>query len=455
MEPQSQHFQRAIDYKKNIAGRFVLLEGSDIKQRLGGNEFQVTRKIDGQMQLAFFIDGETFLINSGGKHRYQDLKCINIFNESLKKAGIGNAVIAAELYMPSENGRPRHEDVSRVLTNNEKKDDLRLAPFDIVEIDGKPWKAENYNETHARLAQIFKTPEVQPVEVRHASNADEVKEIYDEWVVGEGSEGLVVHNESPVVYKIKPRHTIDAVVVGYTTSERGIRSLMFAMRRPDGLFQMFTTGSTGMSEEQRKELAERLSRSHVESQYVLSDSRGVAYQMVKPEIVYEISVLELVASGNDNKVRMNPLLKFDDEKGWIYEGTTPGVSALGITLERERDDKQPSETDIRLSQLTDITPFEEVESMALDLEDSTLLARRVFKKTTGVKIMIHKFLLWKTNKEASGRYPAYIIYHTDFSNGRKEMIKRDMIYTNSEEQAWRCFDSEIAENIKKGWEEVK
>lgn len=36
--------------------------------------------------------------------------------------------------------------------------------------------------------------------------------------------------------------------------------------------------------------------------------------------------------------------------------------------------------------------------------------------------MLHKFLLWKTNKEQTGRYPAYIIYHTDFSSGRKEMI---------------------------------
>ena len=69
--------------------------------------------------------------------------------------------------------------------------------------------------------------------------------------------------------------------------------------------------------------------------------------------------------------------------------------------------------------------------------------------------MLHKFLLWKTNKEQTGRYPAYIIYHTDFSSGRKEMIKRDMLYSDDEQQIHNLFATEIADNIKKGWEEVR
>ena len=68
--------------------------------------------------------------------------------------------------------------------------------------------------------------------------------------------------------------------------------------------------------------------------------------------------------------------------------------------------------------------------------------------------MLHKFLLWKTNKDQTGRYPAYIIYHTDFSSGRKEMIKRDMLYSDDERQIRDLFAKELADNIKKGWEEV-
>ena len=101
-----------------------------------------------------------------------------------------------------------------------------------------------------------------------------------------------------------------------------------------------------------------------------------------------------------------------------------------------------------------IIPSGEVEGMGTKLEGSTLLERRVFKKVSGGKVMLHKFFIWKTNKEQSGRYPAYVFYHTDFSSGRKDMIKRDMAYSSDEKQIREIFAAEIAENVKKGWEEV-
>ena len=176
--------------------------------------------------------------------------------------------------------------------------------------------------------------------------------------------------------------------------------------------------------------------------------------MVKPEVVYELSVIELVSRGNDDRIKMNPLLRYDDVQGWLIEGSVPGVSALGVVFEREREDKQPTETDIRVSQLTDICPFEEPKEKDVELKPSILLERRVFRKESGGKTMLHKFLLWKTNKEQTGRYPAYIKYHTDFSSGRKEMIKRDMLYSDDERQIRDLFAKELADNIKKGWEEV-
>ena len=409
------------------------------------------------------------MLNANGKQKAEKLKCLDAFAEAVKAAGLKQAIIAAELYLPRSEGRPRCGDVQAALADDAKRDQLALAPFDIIELDGEPWKAEHYSETHNKLCTIFTADMVKPVQMRNASSHDEVQEIYDEWVIGEGAEGLVVHSESPIVWKVKARHTIDAAVIGYTTATPSpqpsaaplgqggsrIRDLMFAVRREDGLFQMFALGSTGLGDDDRAKIAEHLSQKHVESLYVLSDSRGIAYQMVKPELVFEISVLELVARGNDDKIRMNPLLQYDEKAGWLMEGTTPGVSVLGITLNRERTDKQPNETDVRISQLTDICPFEEPDANSQQpTANSQLLERHVYKKVSGAKVMLHKFLLWKTNKEQSGRYPAYIIYHTDFSSGRKEMIKRDMLYSNDEQQIRDLLAAEIAANIKKGWEEV-
>jgi hypothetical protein len=448
------YIQTAIDYKKNIAGKFVLVEGAKLKQRVDGKRICVTRKIDGHMQVVFWQEGKAFMLNAAGNQKADGIKCLDVFAEALKKSGVKSAIIAAELYLPNPDGRPRCGDVLAALADDAKKDLLCLAPFDIIELDGQSWKPEHYGDTHNQLCVLFQEEQVRPVQMRNASSAQEVQDIYDEWVVGEGAEGLVIHSESPIVWKVKPRHSIDAAIIGYTSGDLGIRDLMFAVRREDGLFQMFAVGSAGLSEKERKTIAGSLSKAHAESQYVLSDSRGIAYQMVRPEQVYELSVIELVSQGNDGKIRMNPLLKFDDAKGWLLEGNTPGVSVLGLTIVQERTDKKPTESDIRVTQLTDICPFEELETSAVKLEPSTLLERRVFKKESGGKVMIHKFLIWKTNKEASGRYPAYVFYHSDFSSGRKEMLKRDLATSSDEAQIRAIFVAEIEANVKKGWMEV-
>lgn len=468
MEVTQDMINKAINYKKTVAGKFMLVEGAKIKSRMAGEDFCVTRKIDGHLQILFYNDGEVAMLNSNGVQKADGLKCLKMFAGFMSKSGLKSAVLAAELYLPCEEGRPRCGDVSRALADEEEREKLALAFFDIIEVDGEPFVTQHYKEVHERLKQIFilkaknekglvitKSSSIcGPVEMRTADSLEEVKQIYDEWVEGEGAEGLVVHSETGIVCKVKPRHTIDAAVIGYTSTENGVRDLMMAVRREDGIYQMFATGSSGLSAEDRLSLVARLAEMHIESQYILSDSRGIAYQMVVPEIVYEISALELVPRGNDDKIKTNPLLCFDEKSGWLMNGMTPGVSVQGIAFNRERTDKTPSTTDVRVSQLTDICPFEELECSVSNLEKSTLLERRVFKKVSKDKVMLHKFLIWKTNKEQSGRYPAYVFYHTDFSSSRKEMIKRDMAFSSDEQQIRDILAAEIADNIKKGWEEV-
>ena len=445
--------QKAIDYKKNIAGKFMLVEGAKLKSRVAGTDFCVTRKIDGHLQILFYQDGEAVLLNSNGINKTGRLHCLDVAENCLKKAGIKDAVIAGELYMPREGGRPRCADVTSALADAERRDQLCLAPFDIVSLDGKSFEGVPYQETHKALSDLFQIDAVHPVQMMRASSLEEVQAIYDEWVEGDGAEGLVIHSDSSIVAKVKPRHSIDAAIVGYTTGDQGVRDLMLAVRREDGLFQVFAVGSGSLSDADRASLAERLHPMDVDSQYVLTDSRGIAYQMVRPEIVWEVSIIELVARGNDDKVRMNALVRYENGQ-WLHEGMTPGVSAFGLNFIRERTDKTPSENDIRISQLIDLCPFEEVQGHQGEMTPSTLLDRRVYRKISGDKVMLHKFLIWKTNKESTGRYPAYIFYHTDYSSGRKDIIKRDMSYAPDEAGIRRIFEEEILANIKKGWEAV-
>ena len=136
------------------------------------------------------------------------MKCLDAFAEAVKAAGLKQAIIAAELYLPRPEGRPRCGDVQAALADDAKRDQLALAPFDIVELDGETWKAEHYADTHNKLCTIFQNEQVKPVQMRNASSNDEVQQIYEEWVEGEGAEGLVVHSETPIVWKVKdsPHH---------------------------------------------------------------------------------------------------------------------------------------------------------------------------------------------------------------------------------------------------------
>ena len=440
-------------YKRRVAGMFMLVSPDKLSSKLAGKDFCVTRKLDGMLAYASCDDGKVAIFGTGGR----DLSSVPVAKtllSDLKKAKIKQAEIVCELYaVPTTGNRSRVGDVVAGLADSKKAADLRLAPFDIVSLNGAPFHPAHYKETHAKLCDIFKSEAVHPVQAQAASSIGDVTEIYNQWVGEEGAEGLVVHSEMPMVWKIKPRHTIDAAVVGFTLDGDAVRDLLFAVRRQDGMFRIFAVGSGGLSDEQKTTLAEKLAPMAVESHFVRTDSRGIAYRMVRPEIGMELSTGELVAEDSSGKPKKNVIVSFDGNT-WVPAGSATGVTAVSLSIVRERDDKDASPENVRESQLSDICPFAEGASPSKDLPKSEILKRRVFKKTSKDKVMLLKFLVWKTNKESDPRWPAYVFHFTDFSSGRKDPLKRDIRISDSEDQIMAIFDTFIADNVKKGWNEV-
>lgn len=448
----------AKNYKRKIAGGFMLVDGAKLNEKIGGEDFLVTKKLDGEMQILFYEKGKVQALGSHGKEQTATLTCLEEFGELCKSAGLKSAVIAAELYAKiSVDGRERVGDVKAAIAA-EQYDKLFLAPFDIIDLNGEEYKAEHYKTTHAKLVELFTGTQVKPVEGKVAKEKAQVEQIYNDWCVDGGAEGLVVHCELPFVYKIKPRHTLDCVIIGYTVGEDVhagmIRDIMVAAMNPEGQLLQFTTLGNGFSDAQRTEMLARLSQMHVESEYVETDSRNVAYQMVRPEIVVEISVIDLVSENSKGEAKMDMLLSYTDEEGYKVVAQAPGVSAHSPVFERLRDDKSCNTTDIRISQLTDLCPFSEGKSISLNgLPKSELLVRRIFTKGADAKLMIQKYVIWKTNKEDSGAFPAYVLHYTDFSVSRKEPLKRDIRVSNDKDQIFKLMDEFIADNVKKGWAE--
>ena len=50
-------------------------------------------------------------------------------------------------------------------------------------------------------------------------------------------------------------------------------------------------------------------------------------------------------------------------------------------------------------------------------------------------------------------FPPYVFYYLDYSEGRKDPIKRDLNPFDNEKKALDFFNLAIEENVKKGWEE--
>ena len=440
--------QKAINYKRRIAGNYMLIEPDKIKTKLQGETYAVTRKIDGLMQLVLFDNGKVRMAGTGGVVR-ENMPCLEEFASVLDKKGIKTALIAAELYGPNPQGRPRCYDVNTALGENGDVSRCHLAPFDLLELNGEEFFG-SYTEKHRQLTELFSgTERVSPVELRMAYSKDEVKEIFDEWVTGENAEGLVIHSESPIIWKLKPRHSIDAVITGYSLENGRIRDLLMAVRDENGLFRVFGKCSNGLTEEERTSLLHKLTAA--KSNYIYVDDHQLAFQMVIPEVILELSVIELLSENSAGKAKKNQLICWENNM-WNSSGIVPGVSALGMKIERFRPDKSSDVSDIRSSQLSDLVPFSAAK-IPDKLPKSTLLDRRVFRKTSGSKVYIQKFLIWASNKADFG-YGKYIFFHTDYSSDRKEPLKRDIKVAASVEKIREFMKKAIAENIKKNYIEI-
>jgi hypothetical protein len=120
---------------------------------------------------------------------------------------------------------------------------------------------------------------------------------------------------------------------------------------------------------------------------------------------------------------------------------------------RRREDKQVSVSDVRAQQLADLVEIEKLDKDArqLTLPASQVLRREVYTKTQKGQTMVRKLLLWQTNKQTEGDYPAYVLHFTDFSPGRKEPLSREIRVSNTRAQIDQLWDELFKENIVKGW----
>lgn len=453
---------RAQDYRRQIAGRMMPLETEDVPKRFPAGEYFVSFKIDGEFDILVFADGESILVNPGGTVR-SGLPVLKEASELLKAAGVKKAILAGEFHFLKSGKRSRVHDVSRAArqpASQAELDALAFAPFDIIEIDGAPPPA-TYAQTWKKLTDIFKkSKRCEPVETHVVKDASEIEKRFRAWIE-QGSEGAVVRNDALGLFKIKPRHTLDAVVIGFTegTDDRQgmIHDLLLALMRPDGCLHILGHVGGGFTNDDRRGFLSDLRDMIVASDYTEVNDQ-VAYHMVQPKWVVEISVLDLIAQTTRGLPINKMALHWDaGESRYKIVRRLPMVATISPQFLRRREDKSVNKQDIRMAQVTDLVevPLADRDARKLQMPQSTLIRREVQTKVMKGQTMVRKLVMWQTNKEKESEdFPAFVIHATDFSPNRKTPLERDVRVSSSREQIEALWKELEAESFPKGWVSV-
>jgi ATP-dependent DNA ligase len=454
--------QRVRMRKRQLSQMTMALDRELAKRRIPSGDYHISRKIDGEFTCLVYSEGEVFTINPGGTIRigapfHEEAKA------ALDQCGVSFAILGGELYVRRDDDkRPRVHDVVRVARkpeSQEQVDSLCLGLFNIYEWDDEE-RSGRYADRYDRITDLFgEGDRVHPVETVSGDGSKAVLEQFKKWVDDENAEGVVARNDTAGVFKVKPRHTIDLAAIGFTEGldDRAgmLHDVMLAVVRADGSFHIIGRVGGGFSDDERVELLKQLESRVVESEYAEVNSDRVAYRMIEPGIVFEISCLDIISTTSRGNTIDKMVLEWDDEnRNWIGVRRLPLCSIISPQYLRIRDDKEASADDIHLDQLTAIVdiPNANVVSEELKLPQSELLKRSVATKELRGATMVRKLMMWKTNKEEESRdYPAYVLHLTDFSPNRKDPLKHEVRISSSEEQIAEYFKEWQKKYFVSGW----
>jgi hypothetical protein len=439
--------EKLIQYKKKVASRYIPLgiEAVGLKM-LESDAMFLSVKQDGH--LAFLVsDGKSCaLYNASGTA----LKEVPLLKEAAEKLKSKACTIAGELYVQADQRTYGFEVPSALAKSPEK---LAFAAFDVLDSDTVAADASWEAKFEALEKWLGRDGAAHAVPHQKVDSRSAIAPFFNDHVSVAGAEGIVVRHESGPTYKIKPNIDLDMVVLGYSEgfdeAAGGVRELLVGLAMSDGAFQVIGQVGNGLTQAQRVELFASLSKAHAESDYLEVSGKNVAFTMVPPEHVVQIRCIDILSESSKGPVR-KALLQW---KGDWYEhaGQSSAVSLISPVFEGLRSDKSAVAADAGFTQIERWLSKDQNDSDAQATASSSVLRREVFvKESKGVK-SVRKFLAWKTNKEASGEWPAYVFMYADYSPTRKDPLKKSLAIANSEDEVMALFDTEVADKIKRGW----
>jgi hypothetical protein len=269
---------------------------------------------------------------------------------------------------------------------------------------------------------------------------------------------MIVRSANNITYKVKDVHHLDLVVLGYAETngeqEGVLREMLLGCALENNQFQIITKCGGGFSEKERTELVKQLEPLAVTSEYTEVSGAKTAFIFVKPEVVVEISCLDLINENSNGAIRKT-VLEFNEKKGYSSCGNQAALSVISPNFTRLRADKKANTADAGTMQTyalcSPITTSDSIEEGT----PSEIILREVFVKEGKGGTAVRKFVGLKTNKEKSGLYAPFNVIYSDFSAGRKTPLEQEIFLCSTEKEVRAKIAELKEENIKKGWDQIK
>ena len=438
-------------YKNNVASKYDFLDASNLKQ-IGDQKYFCSKKIDGQTFFLSVQEDTIQILNSSFQDYSSNLQ--HIIDE-VKNLKIKEKIIFVGELFDSSKERERNGDVIVGLSSKDQSSNLALALFDIAKQENT---SHSFSDKYEKIKKLFGDDYTKPIFALSQQELElsEIQKFFDDCLQND-SEGIILRNDANIT-KVKKQESIDAVILGYTleVDQKTLRSVSFGSFKNNN--EIIFIGSSGNfdSSINQSDLLSQLQKLNIECDYIQIASNGTAYQFVKPEIVISVDFYDTQIEKSDQQPIKKPIFSISNDSLRCI-GKNQSLSFLASTISAVRSDKEANKDQCGLSQLTRITGLDEdYFGLSLDLENlakSEITKIQTFVKESKKGKAIRKFMLWKTNKEQTGVFPPYVFYYLDYSEGRKDPIKRDLNPFDDEKKALNFFNLAIEENVKKGWEE--
>ena len=246
---------------------------------------------------------------------------------------------------------------------------------------------------------------------------------------------------------------VDLVVLGYCAGfgdeQDCLRELLVGLALEKDAYQIVGQVGNGLTLQERKAMLKTLEQAPVDSEYMEVSGNNVVFTMIPPKHVVQVKCLDILAETSKGLIR-KAQLKWNG-KGFEHLGKAHSVSLVAPVIEGLRGDKSANSKDAGLNQVNRWLDAKSKSPVMVKTESSKVLRREVYvKETKGIRA-VRKFLAWKTNKEDTGEWPAFVFSLTDFSPTRKESLKKSLSIASSEKEIIAIFEEELKENVKRGW----